>query len=92
MGVEVAEIVYAVTDEKGRTRKEKKNEKFYRELFGNKLGLFVKLADRMANVAYSKSVDSPMFYKYRREYVDLFTKCYWPPFEPMFNELEKMLT
>lgn len=63
----IAEIVYACTNEKGKTRKQRANEKFYNELRENKLAVFVKLCDRIANVEYSKQKNSPMFATYYKE-------------------------
>jgi (p)ppGpp synthase/HD superfamily hydrolase len=50
-GLDVAEIVFAVTDELGRNRKEKK-EKTYPKIKSNPDALVVKLADRIANVEH----------------------------------------
>ncbi len=49
---QVAQIVFAVTDEPGATRKERK-EKTYVKLAENPSGVIVKLADRIANVEFS---------------------------------------
>lgn len=51
-GEEVAELVYAVTNELGRNRKER-NEKTYPKIRGNRGATALKLADRIANVEYS---------------------------------------
>ena len=48
-GIEVAEIVYCVTDELGRNRKER-HEKTYPKILSNPDAIVVKLADRIANV------------------------------------------
>lgn len=51
VGYETAEIVYAVTNELGRNRKER-NLKTYPKIRGNFLATALKLADRIANVEY----------------------------------------
>jgi len=51
-GIEVAYLVYAVTDEKGDNRSERK-EKTYPKILSNPYGVHLKLADRIANVTYS---------------------------------------
>jgi (p)ppGpp synthase/HD superfamily hydrolase len=51
-GETVAEIVFCVTDELGRNRKERK-EKTYPKIAGNADALCVKLCDRIANVQHS---------------------------------------
>lgn len=65
--VNVPEMVYAVTNEKGRTRSERANPKYYEGIRKNPYNIFVKLCDRIANVRYGKMFKSDMFYKYQRE-------------------------
>lgn len=48
-----AEIVYALTNEKGRTRAERANEKYFQGIRETPYAPFVKLADRLANITYS---------------------------------------
>lgn len=48
-----AEIVYALTNEKGRNRAERANEKYYRGIRQTPYAPFVKLADRLANATFS---------------------------------------
>lgn len=50
-GTEVAELVYAVTSELGRNRKER-NAKTYPKIAANLNVIALKLADRIANVEY----------------------------------------
>ena len=52
------EIVYALTNDKGRTRAERAGEKYYEGIRQTPYAPFVKLCDRLANVTYSCSVDN----------------------------------
>ena len=52
------EIVYALTNDKGRTRAERAGEKYYKGIRETLYAPFVKLCDRLANVTYTCSVDS----------------------------------
>ena len=52
------EIVYALTNDKGRTREERAGEKYYQGIRVTPYAPFVKLCDRLANVTYSCSVDN----------------------------------
>ena len=52
------EIVYALTNDKGRTRAERAGEKYYKGIRETPYAPFVKLCDRLANVTYSCSVNS----------------------------------
>lgn len=70
-GEEVAEIVYCVTDELGRNRKERKR-KTYPKIKGNWKATVVKLCDRIANIQHSKNYNQKMFDMYKRESSDLF--------------------
>ena len=70
LGVEVADIIYAVTNEKGKTRKERANEKYYAGIRDTPYAVFVKLCDRIANVQYSKMTKSRMFEMYKKENPD----------------------
>lgn len=62
--------MYAVTNEKGRTRVERANENYYKGIRETEGATFVKLCDRIANVQYSKMTKSSMFDKYKKENVN----------------------
>ena len=51
------ELVYALTNEKGRTRAERAGEKYYEGIRKTPYAPFVKLCDRLANTTYSCSED-----------------------------------
>jgi hypothetical protein len=63
----VADIVYAVTNEKGKTRKDRANEKYYEGIKECDFASFVKLCDRLANAKYSADTDSRMKQVYLTE-------------------------
>ncbi len=66
---EVAELAYALTNEKGKTRAERANPKYYKGIRRKARAKFLKLADRIANVRYSKQKEGKagMFKKYQQE-------------------------
>lgn len=66
-GYEVADIVYALTNEKGKNRKERENHKYYAGIRETRFTPFVKLCDRIANVRYSQSSGSKMFLMCQKE-------------------------
>jgi len=68
-GFEVAEIVYAVTDELGRNRKER-HENTYPKIKESLFAICLKLADMIANVEYGQSQNarSNLLSMYIREY------------------------
>lgn len=51
--ITAAEIVYALTNDKGRTRAERAGEHYYQGIRETPYAPFVKLADRLANTTYS---------------------------------------
>ena len=67
LGYNVAEIIYAVSNEKGKNRKERANIKYYQGIRETPGAVFVKLCDRIANVQYSKITKSRMFERYQKE-------------------------
>ena len=50
-----AEIVYALTNDKGRNRAERAGEKYYKGIRETPYAPFVKLCDRLANITFSCS-------------------------------------
>jgi (p)ppGpp synthase/HD superfamily hydrolase len=66
-GEEVAEIVYCVTDELGRNRKERK-AKTYPKIKGNWKATVVKICDRIANMQQSKEYNKRLFEMYQKEH------------------------
>lgn len=86
----VADIVYCVTDEKGKSRKERKNDKYYAELKENELAIFVKLADLAANTLFSKLSGNSMYDKYKKEFPNFKEKLYVERFKIFFDYIEKI--
>ena len=48
-----AEAVFALTNEKGRNRAERANERYYSGIRATRFAPFLKMCDRLANVCYS---------------------------------------
>ena len=61
------ELVYALTDEKGRNREERGSEKHYEDIKKTPYAPFVKWCDRYANYVHSVNTKSRMATVYRRE-------------------------
>jgi hypothetical protein len=94
----VANIIYAVTNEKGKSRKERANSKYYSELVKVEGAVFVKLCDRMANITHSnlfnhKPMECDKLKMYRNEhykFVENLGIYDEHPLIEMFYDLEKM--
>ncbi len=50
---QVPEIVYALTNEKGRNRAERANELYYQGIRETRFAPFIKMCDRLANIQYT---------------------------------------
>jgi (p)ppGpp synthase/HD superfamily hydrolase len=91
----VAELIYRVTDEKGRNRDERKNERYYAELIEFWPAICIKLLDKMANLLYSKLFKNvKMFEMAKKEAKAFRNKCLIEETEhyrPMFDFYDKML-
>lgn len=98
IGAPAADIVYDVTNELGKNRKERAL-KTYPKIASNPKAIIVKIADRIANTRYSKESGSTMFDKYCREFPDFKSHLYssasleaFPVLIQMWEELEKLST
>lgn len=80
-GEEIAEIVFCVTDELGRNRKERK-EKTYPKIASNPDAIIIKLADRIANIRNSMSKGHSMGDAYLKEHETFFNALYNERSEP----------
>jgi (p)ppGpp synthase/HD superfamily hydrolase len=90
----VAEMVRAVTNYgRGRDRNERMPDFVYDDIRNTEFATFVKLADRIANVQYSKMTGSSMFKKYSKEQEHFKSKLFvegqltemWEYLDSLFN-------
>lgn len=92
-GPESAEVIYACTELRGHNRDERHAVEYYEYLAKNKIGVFVKLCDILANVKYGLLTNSSMFKKHKKEHSYtlkyLFT-LETEVFKPMFEELDNI--
>lgn len=68
LGEEIADIIYACTEEKGKNRKERHSKKFYTELRQNKPAVYIKLCDIISNSLHSIITGSSMINMYKKEF------------------------
>ena len=61
------EIVYALTNEKGRNRAERANDKYYQGIRETPFATFIKFCDRFANYSYAVENKTSMAKKYKQE-------------------------
>ena len=94
-GEKIAELVYAVTNNRGRTRHDRADDDYYRGIVATPYATFVKLCDRLANAQYSATMgDRRMVEVYRAE-LDGFLEKLSPAGEadyaPLVARLRKIL-
>lgn len=65
--VHAADLVYALTNEKGRNRAERENDKYFEDMKKVKNAPFLKFCDRIANFTYARQTQSSMYKKYKKE-------------------------
>lgn len=70
-GDHVAELVWAVTDDLGRNRKERK-ERTWPKIFADREATILKLADLTANVENAFENDSKLCQMYRKEWPEIY--------------------
>jgi len=90
-GYMAAEIVFALSNEKGKFRRDRANNKYYDDMKKVDYAVFIKLCDRLANIEYSKRKSSGMFNVYKNEHAEFRKKLYEPRFAAMFFDMEIML-
>lgn len=90
-GLAIADIVYACTEDKGKTRAERHSENYYKGIKENKIALYVKLCDISANITYSKNNKSDMFEKYKSEYPKVKQHLYIEEYNSIFEYIENEL-
>ncbi len=64
----IAQLVFAVSNEKGWTRSDRANDKYYIEMRKVHGAVYIKLCDRFANIEYSATSGSGMSGTYTKEY------------------------
>jgi (p)ppGpp synthase/HD superfamily hydrolase len=91
---DVAEIVYLLSNNRGRTRSERADDNYYATMRESAGAVFSKICDRLANVLNSKIEESSMLEKYKSELPKFEERLQTPSadFSEMFNELKEMLS
>jgi len=90
-GFKVADSVFACTDLRGKTRKERHAPEFYKLLKNDKLASYAKICDIIANMTMSKKTGSTMLNRYRKEYSNTKNELYRSEFDEMFIYIENNL-
>jgi len=90
--VTIANLVFAVTNNTGKTRKERANWEYYEKIRNTPGATVIKMGDRIANVEYGLLTNN--FHSvgmYRNEYPDFKYEIFFVEYKPLFDYLEKRL-
>lgn len=90
LGKDVADIVYILSNEKGKNRKERANDKYYQHIRENELANYVKICDRLANMYHSKIYGGDMFDVYMKELSHFKNSIYNGMYDEMWFEFENI--
>lgn len=83
----IADIVYAVSNEKGKNRAERASDKYYEGIRATQYAIFVKLCDRIANIRYGIK-NNGKWKMYRKEHPHFKRQLYDERYKPMFDHIE----
>lgn len=92
-GVDVAELVYSVTDELGRNRKERREKTYPKIIAIGEEAILVKLADRLANMTNAYKYNLSMQEMYLKEFESFYVLLHNPEHEqakPLWDKLIAM--
>lgn len=87
----IKEGIFACTELRGRNRDERKSKEYFDLLKTNRLFVFCKLCDILANVTYGVLTNSSMVGKYRKEYSHLEKELFMVELKDMFIDLKTTL-
>ena len=88
----LADIIYACTELRGKNRAERHGDEYITGLANNRLALFVKLCDIIANIKFSLLTNSGMYAKYAEEFPAFSVRLWREEYSEMFEYAEKLLT
>ena len=62
-----ADLVYALTNEKGKNRAERENDRYFSEMTKIYGAPYLKFCDRIANMKHARTTKSSLYKKYKQE-------------------------
>jgi len=92
---QITDIVYAVSNEKGKNRSERENDKYFEGIKNTPYATFVKLCDRLANIQYSKMTawkSDAKLEMYRKEDRRFVEQLYDEQYKEMFCYMRELFT
>lgn len=90
-GVDIADIVYACTELRGKNRKERHGDEYIKTLKESKIGSYVKLCDIYSNMKNAKETGHSMLKAYKKEYPKTKKIFYSDEFKEIFDAFEILM-
>jgi len=87
-GYIVADIAFALTNNKGKVRKDRADANYYEGIRNVAYADYLKLCDRIANVSVSTKTGHAMGGKYKKEFKDFKDEIFNYNYKPMWDNLE----
>jgi len=87
----IADLAYALTNEKGKNRKERANDTYYEGIRNTPYAAFIKFCDRIANYKFSVSQGSRMKKMYEKENMNFLMKLYSEDVHPLAQHLCELM-
>jgi (p)ppGpp synthase/HD superfamily hydrolase len=88
---EIAELVFVLTDLRGRTREERHSGEYYKCIKETPYATFIKLADRISNIEESINTNSRFLKKYKTEHKEFKNSLYKKgEYDKMWEYLEDL--
>jgi (p)ppGpp synthase/HD superfamily hydrolase len=87
----IAELSYALTNEKGKTRGQRGGDKYYRDMQRVPNAVFVKICDRLANISYSRFNNPKKLSMYQSEDNKFSSKLHTQELNEMFVYMKSLL-
>lgn len=91
LGEEIADVVFLLTNHRGKTRKERANDDYYHCIKEDYIALFVKLCDRLGNMTHSLLYNNTKMYNmYVKELPHFKEKLYNGLYDDIWNLMENL--
>lgn len=93
--IQVADIAYALTPDKGKNRAQRMGPDYYRLVIITQHATYAKLCDRIANIKHSKRKNSPRFKMYKNEHAEFcenMLRHKQPKYEVMFQYMDQLFS
>lgn len=92
LNTDIADIVFLLTNHRGKTRSERANADYYLGIKENELTNYCKICDRLANMSHGVLYTGKMIQKYKEELPHFKTNIYNGMYDDMWDLMENIDT